>query len=51
VAIARNGKLVYYKAIGYQDRAAGTPLRTDTVFNLASMTKVMTVAGALAHYE
>ena len=51
VAIARDGKLVYYKAIGYQDRAAGTPLQTDTVFNLASMTKVMTVAGALTYYE
>lgn len=51
VAIARNGKLVYYKAIGYQDRAAGTPMRTDAIFNLASMTKVMTVANALTFYE
>ena len=51
VAIARNGHLVYYKAIGYQDRASGTPLRTDAIFNLASMTKVMTVAGALTYYE
>ena len=51
VAIARNGRLAYYKAIGYQDRAAGTPLRTDAIFNLASMTKVMAVAGALTYYE
>jgi CubicO group peptidase (beta-lactamase class C family) len=47
VAIARDGKLVYYKAIGYQDRTAGTQLKTDAIFNLASMTKVLTVVTAL----
>lgn len=51
VAVARGGKLAYYKAIGYQDKAAGTPLATDAIFNLASMTKVMTVVGALTLYE
>ena len=51
VAIAREGKLVYYKAIGYQDKAAGTPLKTDAIFNLASMTKVLTVVSALTLYE
>jgi CubicO group peptidase (beta-lactamase class C family) len=51
VAIARQGKLVYFKAHGYQDKAAGVPLKTDAIFNLASMTKVMAVAGALTLYE
>jgi CubicO group peptidase (beta-lactamase class C family) len=51
VAIAREGKLVYYKAIGYQDKAAGTPLKTDAIFNLASMTKPLTVVSALTLYE
>jgi CubicO group peptidase (beta-lactamase class C family) len=51
IAIARDGKLVYYKAIGFQDKTAGVPLRTDAIFNLASMTKVMTVVGALTLYE
>jgi len=51
VAIAREGKLVYYKAIGFHDKAAGVPLTTDAIFNLASMTKVMTVVGALTLYE
>lgn len=51
VAIAREGKLVYYKALGYQDKAAGTPLKTDAIFNLASMTKVLTVVSALTLYE
>jgi len=51
VAIARDGKLVYYKAMGYQDKAAGTPLKTDAIFNLASMTKVLAVVSALTLYE
>lgn len=51
IAIARGGKLVYYKALGYQDKSAGAPLKTDAIFNLASMTKVMTVVGALTLYE
>ena len=51
VAIAREGKLVYYKAIGFHDKAAGVPLRIDAIFNLASMTKVMAVVGALTLYE
>ena len=38
VAIARDGKLVYYKSFGYLDKAAGTPMSVDAIFNLASMT-------------
>jgi CubicO group peptidase (beta-lactamase class C family) len=51
IAVARGGKLAYYKPIGFQDKAAGTPLKADAIFNLASMTKVMTVVGALTLYE
>jgi len=51
VAIAREGKLVYYKALGYQDKAANTPMKTDAIFNLASMTKVLSVVTALTLYE
>lgn len=51
VAIARKGRLVYYKAIGYQDKGAGTPMKTDAIFALASMTKPMVVVGALTLYE
>jgi CubicO group peptidase (beta-lactamase class C family) len=47
VAIAREGKLVYYKAYGMQDPVKGTPMALDTVFGLASMTKPMAVVGAL----
>jgi len=51
VAIARQGRLVYYKAIGFQDKQAGTPMRLDSVFQLGSMTKPMVVVGALTLYE
>ena len=48
VAIARQGKLVYYKAFGHADKAKGIPATTDTLFQLASMTKPMASVGALA---
>lgn len=51
VAIARDGKLVYHKAMGFQDKQKALPMRTDTIFQLASMTKVMTVVGALTLLE
>ncbi len=47
VAIARDGKLVHYKAYGQRDPATGAPMTTDTVFALASMTKIMASVAAL----
>jgi CubicO group peptidase (beta-lactamase class C family) len=47
VAIARDGKLVYYKAFGYLDKQAGTKMPLDAIFSLASMTKPMVGVGAL----
>src|SRR5690349_6025211 len=51
LAIARKGKLVYFEAFGYRDKAAGVPMTTDTIFNIASMTKPMTAVAALTLYE
>lgn len=51
IAIARNNKLVYFKAFGFRDKAAGTPMTTDTIFNIASMTKPMTTVAALSLQE
>ena len=51
VAIAREGKLVYYKAIGFAGQGENVPMATDTIFPLASMTKPMVVVGALALTE
>lgn len=51
VAIARQGKLVYFKAFGQADPVKGTPMATDTIFQLASMTKIQAAVGALALTE
>ncbi len=51
VAIARNGKLVYFKAFGQADPTKGTPMQLDTIFQLASMTKIQAAVGALALTE
>ena len=46
IAIARHGKLVALDAYGWRDKAAGVAMTTDTIFNIASMTKPMTAVGA-----
>src|ERR1700736_2584510 len=51
IAIARHGKLVALDAYGWRDKAAGVAMTTDTIFNIASMTKPMTTVGALMLYE
>ncbi len=51
IAIARHGKLVALDAYGWRDKAAGIAMTTDTIFNIASMTKPMTAVGALMLYE
>ncbi len=38
-AVARKGKLIYYKAFGLQDRANNVPMTTDAIFRMYSMTK------------
>src|SRR5882762_2181352 len=37
--IARGDKIAYLRAIGYHDREKKTPMKTDAIFRLASMTK------------
>jgi CubicO group peptidase (beta-lactamase class C family) len=51
IAIARHGKLVALEAYGWRDKEAGVAMTTDTIFNIASMTKPMTTVGALMLYE
>ena len=51
VAVVRKGKLVYYEAFGYVDKAAGAAMPRDAIFMLASMTKPLTTTGALMLYE
>ena len=51
VGIVRDGALVYLKAFGYQDKTAGRPMKIDSIFGLASMTKPMTAIGVLSLTE
>lgn len=51
VAIARDGRLVHYKAYGYLNKSNNEPMPLDAIFQLASMTKVMTSVGALTLNE
>ena len=49
--IARNGKIVTYDAIGYQERAAQTPMKKDSIFRVASMSKPITTVAAMILVE
>jgi CubicO group peptidase (beta-lactamase class C family) len=51
LAIARRGKLVHFEAYGYLDKAAGIPMRTDAIFNIASMTKPIAALAGLQLHE
>ena len=51
VAIARDGKLIHYKAYGQLDPAKGSPMPLDAMFALASMTKPMAAVAGLTLME
>jgi CubicO group peptidase (beta-lactamase class C family) len=51
LAVSRRGKIVYFEAFGYRDKAAGTPMTTDAIFSIASMTKPMVAVAALQLYD
>ena len=45
--VARHGHVASLEAVGYQDLESKTPMRTDTLFRLASVTKPVTCAGIM----
>ena len=45
--IARNGKIAFYDAVGYQERASETPMKKDSIFRVASMSKPITTVAAM----
>lgn len=49
--VARDGEVIYHRNAGHADRETGRPVTDDTIFRLASMTKAMTSATALALVE
>jgi CubicO group peptidase (beta-lactamase class C family) len=51
VLIARNGKVVMHEAFGFRDKDAKAPMKTDTIFRIASMTKPIVGVAALMLME
>ena len=50
-AVARDGKLIYFEALGQMDLEQGKPMRADALFRLYSMTRQITSAAVLQLYE
>jgi CubicO group peptidase (beta-lactamase class C family) len=51
VLIARDGKIGYEKAIGYQNREERVPMKVDSIFRIASMSKPITTVAAMMLVE
>ena len=49
--IARGDKIAYFRTIGFQDREKQTPIKADTIFRLASMTKPIVSVAAMMLVE
>lgn len=49
--IARDGKIVYYRAFGYDDRETKKPLKRDQIFRIASQTKAITSVAVMMLFE
>lgn len=49
--VARDGKVVYQEAIGWQDAADRTPMRNDSIFRIYSMTKPIVSAAVMMMVE
>jgi CubicO group peptidase (beta-lactamase class C family) len=49
--VARDGKVVYRKAVGYSDVAAKTPMPADAIVRIASQTKAITSIGLMLLYD
>src|ERR1700722_485151 len=51
VMIARDGERAYERAFGMADREAGTPVKLDTIFPFASLTKPLMAVLTLSLIE
>jgi CubicO group peptidase (beta-lactamase class C family) len=45
--IARNGKVASFDVVGFQDRKAQTPMKADSIFRVASMSKPIASVAAM----
>ncbi|MDZ4741646.1 MAG: serine hydrolase domain-containing protein [Alphaproteobacteria bacterium] len=51
IAVSRHGHLAYFKSLGQMDRERARPMRDDTIFRIASMTKPITSVALMTLYE
>lgn len=49
--VAREGKIVHFDAVGYQDVVAKVPMATDTIFRIYSMTKPIASTALMMLYQ
>lgn len=49
--IARDGNIAYHESFGLADVATATPMQTDSIFRIASMTKAITSVAVMILYE
>jgi CubicO group peptidase (beta-lactamase class C family) len=51
VLIARKGRVAYFEAFGFRDKAAGAPMGKDAIFRIYSMTKPFTSVAVMMLVE
>jgi CubicO group peptidase (beta-lactamase class C family) len=51
LGVARRGMVVNFRALGWRDREQDAPMRRDTIFRIASMTKPVTAVALMALYD
>jgi CubicO group peptidase (beta-lactamase class C family) len=49
--IAKDGKIVHFKAYGWKDKEAGIAVKKDDIFRLASQTKAIATVGLMILFE
>ena len=49
--VARNGKIVHFDAVGYQDVVGNVPIAKDTIFRIYSMTKPIASTALMMLYQ
>ncbi len=49
--IARRGKVVHFETYGYMDKETATPMKKDTIFRIASLTKQVTSVAIMMLFE
>jgi CubicO group peptidase (beta-lactamase class C family) len=49
--IAKDGKIAWYKAVGFNDISTKEPLKADGIFRIASQTKAITSVAIMMLYE